>query len=394
MKIIGLDEAAPGVVVARPVYDENMMLLVNRGVKLSDELVITLKDRGFKYIYIQEEGTEEIEAQDPFSIESRRQVVREVGSAFLGLRQLSASEKTTMQAVAERLSNNERFANLTAKGSFRKNVMHLVTEIYYQNIPSISSFSLAMLGTNPLSHAMDVTILAILLGKRFHYSIEELVLMASASLLHDTGLQIMDDIRDKPYFLLKGEEMAMYENHPYFGFVMLDSLKCFQPVETQTILQHHENQDGAGFPAGLKGDNLEPLKVRRSAKGHIFRWAEILAVADRYVNYCSGDMSEIPKSPPEAIAAVIDDSGDILNEAVVKELVNIINVFPLGSPVRVVESVNREIIGYQGVVAEENLQNRDRPAVVLIRSRKGNRIKPLKIDFSRDSSAQLELMFF
>ncbi len=391
MKIIGLDEATLGTVVARPVYDENMMLLVNRGVKLDQDLVTMLKDRGYKYIYIQEEGTEEIEAEDPISVDSRRRVAKEVSATFHGMRQLSASEKTTVKIVSDKLAKDERFANLQPKGNFRKNVKRLVQELYYENIPSISSFSLSMLGTNPLSHAMDVTMLAILLGKRFHFTLEELVSMASASLLHDTGLQVMDDIRDKPYFMLKGEEMSLYENHSHVGYMMLDSLRCFSAMEVQTVLQHHENQDGTGFPSGLKGDNVEPLKIRHKKTGMIFRWAEVLAVADRYINYCSGTMSKLPKAPPAAISAVIEESGSILNSAIVKELVNIINVFPLGTPVKVAESLNREIIGYLGVVAEENQQNMNRPVVVLLKTRRGQKIKPVKVDFSLDSSARMEL---
>ena len=391
MKIVSLNDNLQNAVAARPVYDEYMTLLVNAGTPLDQMLIFKLKSRGFKYIYIMEKGTEEIEVAQTFSIAAGREVAHDIRTTFQKVQSLSTGDKTTLKAVFNRLPLEDRFANLLPKGSLRMNVKKLVTDIYYRNISSVNSYTLSMLGTNPLSHAMDITVLSILLGKKFHYNIRELSSLATAALLHDSGMQLFPDICEKPFFLMNDEDKYIYYEHPGMGFQLLDCLNCFPAVETRTVHQHHENQDGSGFPNGLSGNNDKPLKVRRPEKGRIFRWAEILAVADRYVHYCTGHLTPLPLPPIEAITAVIEDSEMLLNAEVVSELVKLINIFPVGTPVKIADTVNREIIGYEGVVVKENPGDNNLPDVLLLKSRKGQRIEPKRIDLSKDKTAKLTL---
>lgn len=382
-----------GMVVARPVYDENMRLLVNSGIVLSNSLIENLERRGYKYIYIQEAGTEDIEVEEPVSVDVSRRVVTEIDKTFDKMRNLSKAELSMLKAVSEKLNMQNRFIHLTWRGSFRKNVLGLVKDLFYSKMTTISSFSLSMLGTSALSHAMDTTILSILIGKRFHYELKELVSLATACLLHDCGMQFLPELGGKPYFLYDEEERLVYQKHPRLGYVLLESLDSFTPTETQTILQHHENQDGSGFPSGYKGDNDAPVNKRRGERGRIFRWAEILAVADRYIKYCSGDLTEVPKTPPESIATLIKESKTILNSTIVKEFSSIISVFPKGAVVKVVNARDKSIVGSEGVVCKENLKYMDRPQIILLRSRIKVKMKPTLVDLSNDDSAKLELLF-
>lgn len=392
MRISSLKNLPDGAVLARPIFDESMHLLVNKGIVLNLELMNKLQGRGFKYIYIQEDGTEEIEIEEPVSLDVSRRVAAEMDNTFYQMRKISPAEKTTLKAVADRLTLNDKFQHLAPKGSFRKNVIKMVEDIFYRNKPTIGSFSLSMLGTNPLSHAMDVTILSILLGKRFHYELKSLISLATVSLLHDCGMQFTPEICDKPSHLYDKDEKQMYFRHPRIGYEALEYLKGFSPVETQTVLQHHENQDGSGFPTGLKGDNEPPYDNRRGKRGHIFRWAEIITVVDRYINYCSGDLTEIPVAPPKAITTLIQESGTILNSAIVKEFNKILNVFPKGAMVKVADARDSAIIGYEGVVSKENPAYMDRPQIILLRSKKGTKLKPTLVDLSKDKNARLELL--
>jgi HD-GYP domain-containing protein (c-di-GMP phosphodiesterase class II) len=238
---------------------------------------------------------------------------------------------------------------------------------------------------------MDVTILAILLGKAFHYDISELVSLAIASLLHDLGLQLFPDVCDKPNYIFTPDDWAIYYRHPTVGYELLNALDYFSLMERQTVYQHHEFQDGTGFPLGYFGANEIPIKYQMKEKGRIFRWAEVLAVADRYVQYCAGNFTEMPLNPSQALSAILREAGKILNSSIVAELIRLINIFPIGTPVRIVDSINSEIIGYEGVVCKENSKNMERPEIILLRSKKGLKITPRKIELAKDCSAKLEL---
>ena len=64
-----------------------------------------------------------------------------------------------------------------------------------------------------------------------------------------------------------------YKEHPTFGYLLLKNDTSISPMVLQTVYQHHEQQDGKGFPIGLKGDNQPPVKGSKAKKGMIFRYA-------------------------------------------------------------------------------------------------------------------------
>ena len=60
--------------------------------------------------------------------------------------------------------------------------------------------------------------------------------------------------------------MTLVKQHPQAGRELLGAIRFRQPV-AEIVGQHHERQDGSGYPDGLKGDE-------------IMLEARILAVAD------------------------------------------------------------------------------------------------------------------
>jgi HD-GYP domain-containing protein (c-di-GMP phosphodiesterase class II) len=65
---------------------------------------------------------------------------------------------------------------------------------------------------------------------------------------------------------LTDEEYAEIKNHPAIGNKILEPIKAYHKI-LPLVLQHHEKFDGSGYPAGLKGEEID-IKAR------------ILAVAD------------------------------------------------------------------------------------------------------------------
>jgi HD-GYP domain-containing protein (c-di-GMP phosphodiesterase class II)/DNA-binding CsgD family transcriptional regulator len=93
-------------------------------------------------------------------------------------------------------------------------------------------------------------------------------LVRRAGLLHDLGrLGVSNAIWDKrgP---LTGAELERVRLHPYLTERMLASSEALAPLGAIAI-QHHERQDGSGYPRGLAGDAITPA-------------GRILAAADAY----------------------------------------------------------------------------------------------------------------
>ena len=89
-----------------------------------------------------------------------------------------------------------------------------------------------------------------------------------AAMLHDIGkIGISDFVLGKKG-PLNEEEKAIIRNHPAKGVEILKPIKHFETI-LPSILHHHENYDGSGYPSGLSGEDI-PL------------FARIIAVADTY----------------------------------------------------------------------------------------------------------------
>jgi diguanylate cyclase (GGDEF)-like protein/putative nucleotidyltransferase with HDIG domain len=137
------------------------------------------------------------------------------------------------------------------------------------------------------SHSERVAELAARLATRIGIDAEQIELTRLAGSLHDLGkLAIPEEILRKAGELTDSERLVL-ERHPQIGFRMLDSLGV-DPV-ADIVLHHHERWDGAGYPDGLRGEEI-PLGAR------------IIFVADAYDAMTSDRVYRARRSHEEALA--------------------------------------------------------------------------------------------
>ena len=125
--------------------------------------------------------------------------------------------------------------------------------------------------------------------------LKEMLLQASvAGCLHDIGkVKIPTNVINKPGRLDNLEYLLM-QSHPSYGISLLFEKKL--PKETmQTILYHHENEDGSGYPGNLVGDQI-PLP------------AKICHIADVFDALTSERPYKRAKTPYEALKIMAGDN--------------------------------------------------------------------------------------
>lgn len=108
------------------------------------------------------------------------------------------------------------------------------------------------------THSVNVGILGtMLLGKIFgSNSSLDLKAIATGYFLHDLGkTKIPAEIINKPARLTE-EEMKVIKRHPYQGYKMFKAAGLNSPEIESVIMQHHERDDGNGYPRGLMGDEI------------------------------------------------------------------------------------------------------------------------------------------
>jgi HD-GYP domain-containing protein (c-di-GMP phosphodiesterase class II) len=88
------------------------------------------------------------------------------------------------------------------------------------------------------------------------FSNKELRQLCAGILLHDIGkTKISSDILNKKGKLTK-EEFAKVKEHPDLGVQILKETGINLEEEFIITLQHHENDDGTGYPKGLRGEEI------------------------------------------------------------------------------------------------------------------------------------------
>jgi diguanylate cyclase (GGDEF)-like protein/putative nucleotidyltransferase with HDIG domain len=109
-------------------------------------------------------------------------------------------------------------------------------------------------------HSRRVQQLALAIGRELDLSQAELDLLGHAALFHDIGkLAIPDAILLKPGSLTV-DEWALMQRHADEGARIIDRLGFLNDA-VPAIRSHHERFDGAGYPEGLKGEEI-PLGAR------------------------------------------------------------------------------------------------------------------------------------
>jgi PAS domain S-box-containing protein/putative nucleotidyltransferase with HDIG domain len=109
-------------------------------------------------------------------------------------------------------------------------------------------------------HTQRVTAMAEALARRLGMGAEELVHLRRGALLHDIGkMGIPDRILHKAGPLTP-EEQEIMRRHPVLGYELLAPIQYLRPA-LHIPYAHHERWDGAGYPRGLKSDQI-PLAAR------------------------------------------------------------------------------------------------------------------------------------
>lgn len=147
------------------------------------------------------------------------------------------------------------------------------------------------------NHVIRMARFSRLLAEKLGLPQEECEVIELAAPMHDIGkIGIPDHILRKPGHLTSDEFSAM-KTHTTIGHEILrDSPSKFLQMGAVIALAHHEKVDGAGYPHGLRGEEI-PLAAR------------IVAVADVYDALTSERPYKKAWSVDDAVAYVNDQRG-------------------------------------------------------------------------------------
>ena len=241
------------------------------------------------------------------------------------------------------------------------------------------------------NHVLNVAVIALLVGSEYGFVDSEQMVLGMGAMLHDIGKSVLPGIYEKRYWELDPSERAVMQQHPELGEKLLSGVRAVSEAERQIIVQHHERQDGTGYPFGLRGDNTKPVRSHYTQPNRIFRFAEIVVVANMFDNLVSGNYYSQRFSPEEALNELFREAGTGLNSDIVRVFSSLVTLYPVGSNVRIEKHPNTDLIGTEGVVAKSDSKDSELVEIIILYDKHGRRIPARKteIDIYQDDAVKI-----
>lgn len=207
-----------------------------------------------------------------------------------------------------------------------------------------------------VEHSADVAILMVAIARLLELPAAELPAVALAGLMHDVGKQLLPaQVLQKPGGLTR-EEFEIIRRHPHYGFELLAACEGCPEAVRRVALEHHEREDGSGYPAQLTGEQLH-------------RYSRIAAVADAFDAMTSDRVYRRGRPAREALMELYRERERRLDAEAVEALIRLVGVYPVGSRVRL-------NTGERGMVVAPNPQDTVRPVVRIDRDPRGRVVIP------------------
>jgi HD-GYP domain-containing protein (c-di-GMP phosphodiesterase class II) len=323
--------------------------MLNVGTILTKELITKLEYWGLDETYI-EEPSPSLREQQEQAIYPQMKVAHErainLTSNILSKPTLDESDSLIFKGMVGDIANQ-----IDLNSNVLLNLCHLKTHDNYL-----------------YSHAVNVSIVAMIIGRELKMNESTLKNLGLAALLHDVGMIRIDKSIYNKNGKLSDAEWAEVKRHPMYGYEILLGNEDFSEEILLGVKQHHERINGKGYPDGLSGDS-------------ICLFGKIIAVADVYDACISSRKHRQRMTAYEALKNLLGESM-LFDIRILKALVTSMAIYPIGSYIRLNTGEVAKVIGI-------NHGFPFRPEIRIYLDRSHNKLeKPVRINLSDDEYTQ------
>ena len=225
-------------------------------------------------------------------------------------------------AVAKDVMTGVRLGRTSSVKRVKRAVQLIVDQVLNNETSLVGLTTIRDYDEYTFTHSVNVCIFSVALGKKLGLSRLQLYDLGMTALLHDVGkARVPLTILHKTTGLDDAEWRIM-QGHPWLGGLTLFHLKTHDEVPFRSILvahEHHMKTDLTGYP-----------KAVRPRKLHIF--SRIVAVADGFdAATTRRTYQTVPIEPDQVLREMLENPKRGYDPLLVKGLVNLIGVYPVGT---------------------------------------------------------------
>lgn len=214
------------------------------------------------------------------------------------------------------------------------------------------------------THALDTCILSLVVAVEIGLDETAQAQLGTGALLHDAGYARLPRNLVRKRQTCTDNERLLLQQHPALGTPLLTETAGFDAAVIRIVAEHHEREDGSGFPSGLKHDGISTL-------------AMIVGIVDWYdgmVSRRGGRAAMLPSTAVQRLF-VAGQRGQFKN-TLAESVIRSIGIYPIGSLVLL-------NTGEQAVVVGINPEHRLKPLVKIIAGPRGeSHVTPMPTDLA------------
>lgn len=334
--IINIRESNPGQILKKEVFDLNTgRIILATGTRLTDRHIDQLLEMNINFIEVEGSGEPETEVEAVYSMDDENAMTYEER-----LRDLSIQLCRELEMIFFDAKNNKKIVVSNVSQTLDK-----LLPLILKNDDIIQKLRIANLSDQnyTIRHSVHVCYYALMIGKWLRYDKIRIKQIALAALLHDIGKsKIPDHILDKPEKLTQ-QEYEVVKKHVIHGYNILKETAGIGKTICYGALQHHEREDGSGYPMGISNDQIH-------------QFAKIIAICDVFDAMTSERVFQSKQSLFWVAEMIRRDSFGLLDPSISLLFLNNLSRFYVGNKIRLND-------GREGKIVYINKTSPNRPVV-------------------------------
>lgn len=300
MRYITIRQIKTGMILGQDIYDGTGKLLLAKHQVLKKEHIANLENFGYPGLYIDDEFTQGIEAEEMIKPQLKQRALELVHDLFI-------SDEHKEDAAEQ-------------EWRIREIVMKVVEDILSRGDVMYNMINLKNYDDYTYFHSVNVAILSAVIGARYGMEEYDLRILTTAALLHDIGKKFLEiDILNAKRALTE-EERRIVLQHPKLGYEFLRDYYDFAPEVYMSVLEHHESYSGEGYPMRKSGEEITI-------------YARIIKMADVYDAMTSKRPYRSQMSPSDAVEYIMAMNGSEFDPQLVEVFLTWVAAYPAGCTV-------------------------------------------------------------
>lgn len=316
MKKISVEELIDYKILPFDIYNEEGEIIVNAGDNMTPGKLLQL--RYIENLYCEEdiedivnsfdiienhieEKIEHIEEEDPLENAINRQSLIDEHSQL----QLKSVYKKAFSAISTNIDKDSVKQIKNLRDKILDNITPIIAKTHKKS-------QLKIIGNYEKYHGLNVALLSIMLAKKLNYTDSQVSDITLAALLHDIGKTRLPKEMNNTIENTNSQINSIYELHPELGYKILKTEMHLPENICVVALEHHEKNDGTGYPHGVSSDLIHP-------------YSQIVSICNMYDNLISGKSNIIVNTPQEAVKKIIEMGSEWFSPGILYSFVYMTN---------------------------------------------------------------------